>query len=130
MVRFVRTVLGGMAELFSDGMGEDIARGRMTSASHRVWTNSSVPFGFMRDYRMDRGRMRPFLIPDPNTQHIIRRMAGLYLDGTSVKRIAKTFWDENVPGPNDNPWSSIRVASMLKNIAYAGFVAYGKTLEI
>ena len=126
VVRFMRTLLGGLAELYSDNMGEDIARGRMTSASHGVWTTSSVPFGFMRDYRMDRGRMRPFLIPDPNTQHIIRRMAGMYLDGTSVKRIAKTFWDENVPGPNDNPWSSSRVASMLKNIAYAGFVAYGK----
>ena len=126
VVRFMRTLLGGLAELYSDNMGEDIARGRMTSASHGVWTNSSVPFGFMRDYRMDRGRMRPFLIPDPNTQHIIRRMAGLYLDGTRVKRIAKTFRDENVPGPNVNPWSSGRVASMLKNIAYAGFVQYGK----
>ena len=83
VVRFMRTLLGGLAELYSDNMGEDIARGRMTSASHGVWTNSSVPFGFMRDYRMDRGRMRPFLIPDPNTQHIIRRMAGMYLDGTS-----------------------------------------------
>ena len=126
VVRFMRTLLGGLAELYSDNMGEDIARGRMTSASHGVWTTSSVPFGFMRDYRIDRGRMRPFLIPDPNTQHIIRRMAGMYLDGSGVKRIAKTFWDEKVPGPNDNPWSSSRVASMLKNIAYAGFVAYGK----
>ena len=126
VVRFVRTLLGGVAELYSDNMGEDIARGRMTSASHGVWTNSSVPFGFIRDYRMDRGRMRPFLIPDPNTEHIIKRMCGLYLDGTGARRIAKTFLDENVPGANDNPWTHARVIKMLKNIAYAGFVQFGK----
>ena len=126
VVRFMRTLLGGLAELYSDNMGEDIARGRMTSASHGVWTTPSVPFGFMRDYRMDRGRMRPFLIPDPDTEHIIKRMFGLYLDGSGVVKIAKIFEDEKVPGPNDNPWSSSRVVSMLKNIAYAGFVAYGK----
>ena len=126
VVRFVRTMLAGVAELFSDNMGEDVSRGRMTSASHGVWTNSSVPFGFIRDYRMDRGRMRPFLIPDPDTEHIIKRMCGLYLDGTGVRKIAKTFWDENVPGPNDNPWTPARVTSMLKNIAYAGFVRFGK----
>ena len=126
VVRFVRTLLAGIAELFSDNMGEDVARGKMTSASHGVWTNSSVPFGFIRDYRMDRGRMRPFLIPDPDTEHIIKRMCGLYLDGTGIRTIAKTFWDENVPGPNDNPWNPARVTSMLKNIAYAGFVQFGK----
>ena len=126
VVRFVRTLLGGIAELYSDNMGEDIARGRMTSASHGVWTNSSVPFGFIRDYRMDRGRMRPFLKPDPNTEHIIVRMCGLYLDGTGARRIAKIFVDENVPGPNDKPWTPARVINMLKNIAYAGFVQFGK----
>ena len=126
VVRFMRTLLGGLAELYSDNMGEDIARGRMTSATHRVWTNSSVPFGFIRDYRMDRGRMRPFLIPDPDTEHIIKRMFGLYLDGTGVRKIAKTFMDENIPGSNDNPWNPARVSKMLKNIAYAGFVKFGK----
>ena len=126
VVRFVRTLLAGIAELFSDNMGEDVARGKMTSASHGVWTNSSVPFGFIRDYRMDRGRMRPFLIPDPNTEHIIKRICRLYLDGTGVRKIAKTFLDENVPGPNDNPWTPARVNKMLNNIAYAGFVQFGK----
>ena len=126
VVRFMRTLLGGLAELYSDNMGEDIARGRATSANHGVWTNSSVPFGFIRDYRMDRGKMRPFLIPDPNTEHIIKRMCAMYLDGTGTRAIAKTFRDENVPGPNDNSWSPARVATMLKNIAYAGCVRFGK----
>ena len=126
VVRFMRTLLGGMAELYSDNMGEDIARGRMTSASHGVWTNSSVPFGFMRDYRLDRERMRPFLIPDPDTEHIIKRIFGLYIDGTGTRRIAKTFIDEKVPGLNENPWNPARVTNMLKNIAYAGFMEFGK----
>ena len=126
IVRFLRTMLGGVAEFFSDNMGEDIARGKRTSAGHGVWTNSSIPFGFKREYRMDRGRMRPFLVPDPETAHIIVRMVSLYLDGTGVRKIAKTFREENVPGPNDNPWTPARVASMLKNIAYAGFVHFGE----
>ena len=126
VVRFVRTLLGGVSEFFSDNMGEDIARGKMTSASHGVWTNSSLPFGFVREYRLDRGRMRPFLVPDPKTAHIIKRLFGLYLDGTGVRKIAKVFQDENVPGPSDYPWIPTRVTSFLKNIAYAGFVEFGK----
>ena len=126
VVRFVRTLLGGFSEFISDNMGEDIARGKRTSASHGVWTNSSDPFGFVREYRLDRGRMRPFLVPDPKTAHIIRRAVQLYLDGAGARKIAKIFQEENVPGPNDNPWTPDRVISFLKNIAYAGFVEFGK----
>ena len=61
VVRFVRNMLANMAEYFSDNMGEDIARGKRTSTNHGVWTNSSVPFGLIKEYRMDRKRMRPFL---------------------------------------------------------------------
>ena len=77
IVRFLRTMLGGVSEFFSDNMSEDIARGKRTSAGHGVWTNSSIPFGFKREHRMDRGRMRPFLVPDPETAHIIVRMVSL-----------------------------------------------------
>jgi site-specific DNA recombinase len=126
VVRFVRTLLAGVSEFFSDNMGEDIARGRKTSASHGVWTNSSIPFGFVREYRSDRGRMRPFLVPDPKTADIIRRVVQLYLDGTGVRKITKVFQEENVPGPNDNPWNPARVTNFLKNIAYAGFIQFGK----
>ena len=126
VVRFVRNLLGNVAEFFSDNMGEDIARGKLTSASHGVWTNSSIPFGFEREYRMNRGRMRAFLIPNPETAHIIVRMVGLYLGGTGIRKIAETFRDENILGPNDNPWTPDRVSSMLKNIAYAGFIRIGE----
>ena len=126
VVRFVRTLLGGISEYFSDNMGEDIARGRRTSASHGVWTNSSIPFGFVREYRLNRGRMRPFLVPDPETAHIIKRLVQLYLDGTSTKKVATLFHGENVPGPNDKPWSPARVSKFLKNISYAGFIEFGK----
>jgi DNA invertase Pin-like site-specific DNA recombinase len=126
VVRFFRNLLGNVSEFFSDNMGEDIARGQQTSARHGVWTNSSIPFGFKRDYRMDRNRMRPFLVPDPDTAHIVVRMVGLYLDGSSTKQIASTFRDEKVLGPNDSPWPQARVSTMLKNIAYAGFIHFGK----
>ena len=126
VVRFMRTLLGGVSEFYSDNMGEDIARGKRTSSSHGVWTNSSDPFGFVRVYRLDRGRMRPFLVPDPKAADIIKRLFGLYLDGTGIRKIAKVFQDENVPGPNDNPWIPARVSSFLKNIAYAGFIEFGK----
>ena len=126
VVRFVRNLLGNISEYFSDNMGEDIARGRKTSAGHGVWTNSSVPFGLMREYRMDRGRMRPFLVPDPKTAWIIVQLFGMYLDGTGTSKIAKTFRDEGVPNSSDKPWTPGLVRKRIKNIAYAGFVHYGK----
>ena len=126
VVKFFRNSLGNMAEFFSDNMGEDIARGRKTSASHGVWTNSSVPFGLKRDHRWDRGKMRPFLIPDPDTEWIIRRMFALYLEGTSTSKIATMFREENVPNFSEKPWTREDVARRLKNIAYAGFVLFGR----
>ncbi len=126
VVRFVRNLLGNISEYFSDNMGEDIARGRRTAAGHGVWTNSSVPFGLMREYRMDRGRMRPFLVPDPKTAWIIVQLFGMYLDDTGTSKIAKTFRDEGVPNSSKKPWTPGLVRKRLKNIAYAGFVHYGK----
>ena len=130
VVRFVRNLLSNISEYFSDNMGEDIARGKRTSAEYGVWTNSSVPFGFLKKYRLDRRRMRPFLVPDPKTAHIIVRMTRLYLEGTGTRNIAKTFNDEDVPGPTDKPWTPGRVSTMLKNIAYAGFISAGRRSQI
>ena len=126
VVRFVRNMMANMAEFFSDNMGEDIARGRRTSANHGVWTTSSVPFGLMKEYRMNRGRMRPFLIPDPDTAWIIERLFGLYLNGSNSNKIAKTFREEAVPSSTSKPWTANGVRSKLKNIAYAGFIHFGK----
>ena len=126
VVRFVRNLLGNMSEFFSDNLGEDIARGKLTSSSHGVWTNSSVPFGFRREYRMDRGRMRPFLVPDPETSWIIVKTFAHYLEGTGTKKITDIMNDERVPGPTPKPWSQRRTTKILKNIAYAGFVHVGK----
>ena len=126
VVRFVRRLLSDVAEFFSDNMGEDIARGRKTSASHGVWTNSSVPFGLKRDHRWDREKLRPFLIPDPETEWIIRRMFALYLEGTSTSKIAAMFREEKVPNATDKPWTREDVTRRLKNIAYAGFVLFGR----
>jgi DNA invertase Pin-like site-specific DNA recombinase len=126
VVKFFRTMLGGFAEYVSDNMGEDIARGMQTAASHGVWTNSSVPFGLMKDYRKDRGRMRPFLIPDPDTSWIIVRLFEMYLDGTGSAKIAETFRDEEVPNATEKPWTGPDVTRRLKNIAYAGWIQHGK----
>ena len=129
-VRFFRNLMGNVAEYFSDNMGEDIARGRRTSAGHGVWTNSSIPFGFRREYRMDRNRMRPFLVPDPETAPTMARMNTMYREGIGVKKIAKVFRDEGVTGPNDKPWTARRVLNMLKNIAPAGFIKYGERSKL
>ena len=126
VVRFFRAMMANMAEYISDNMGEDIARGRRTSAGHGVWTSPTVPLGFKREYRMNRGRMRPFLIPDPDTAWIIVMMFELYLKGSSTTKIADTFREENVPHSTGAPWTHNMVSSRLKNIEYAGFIVVGK----
>jgi hypothetical protein len=119
-------MMGNLSEFYSDNMGEDIAMGKRTSAGNGVWTNGTIPFGFIKEYRLDRGRMRPFLVPDPKTAPIIVRMVKMYLDGPGSQEIAKTFREENVPGPTDQPWKPQRVRKMLKNIAYAGYLRVGE----
>ena len=126
VVKFFRTMMGGFAEYVSDNMGEDIARGRKTSASHGVWTSPTVPFGYKRDYRMDRNKMRPFLVPDPNTSWVIVRLFDEYVSGSSTTKIATTFREQDVPGPTEKPWTPRRALQMLKNIEYAGFIHFGK----
>ena len=127
VVRFMRTVMGGFSEYTSDDMDEDIARGQKTSASHGVWTGRIVPLGFKKEYRMDRGKMRPFLIPDPETSWIVERLFDMYVVAKiSAPKIAKTFQDEGVPNYSDKPWIPHDVTRRLKNIAYVGFIHHGK----
>lgn len=127
VVKLFRTIMGGVAEFTSDNMGEDIARGQKTSASHGVWTSPIVPLGFKREYRMDRGKMRSFLFSDPETSWIIERMFEMYVvEKISARKIAKTFREEGVPNYSDKPWTVDDVRRRLKNIAYAGFVLHGK----
>ena len=70
--------------------------------------------------------MRPFLIPDPDTEWIIRRLFKLYLDGTRSTTVAQTFNDEKVPNSSEKPWTGQDVTRRLKIIAYAGFIRHGK----
>ena len=127
VVKFFRTIMSGAAEYAIDNMGEDIARGQKTSASHGVWTAPTVPLGLKADHRMDRGKIRPFLIPDPETSWIIQRMFKMYVvDKIGSTKIAETFRDEGVPNYSDKPWTGPDVLRRLKNIAYAGFIHHGE----
>ena len=126
IVRFMRNLHGNISELFSDNMGEDIARGKQESNSHGVWTYGKPPFGYRLRYVLERGKMRPHLEPDPETAHIIRRMKGLYLQGKIQKEIARIFRQENLPGPTGRPRTYSRVTQILKSCLYAGFIKSGE----
>ena len=125
-VRFMRNIYGNMSELFSDNMGEDIARGKHESSKYGVWTYGKAPFPYIRKYVFERGKMRPHLVPDPELAQIICRMKDLYLQANLPKEIARIFHRENVPGPTESPWTARRVTMLLKSCLFAGFIKSGE----
>ena len=102
-VRFMRNIFGNISELFSDNMGEDIARGKQESNTYGVWTYGKAPFPYKREYVFERGKMRPHLVPDPEKAEVILRMKDLYIQGHLQKEIAEIFDREKFPDPRKPP---------------------------
>jgi DNA invertase Pin-like site-specific DNA recombinase len=128
-------VKGFMDAQFRTDLGARIRRGQR-GAIAQGRSPSPVGYGYRRVARFDdRGEaVRGLREVDEDQAEVIRRIFREFAAGRSANAIARTLNQEGVPAPRSGLWraGAIRGESrtgsgMLRNQAYIGVIAYGRT---
>lgn len=110
-----RNELSNLQRHFKEKMPGRIARGLHASIGY-------VPYGYKRLHPND--TKHPFEL-DLTKSRIVIQMKDWYLEGASLKGIAKRLNDKKIPSPFGKQWSQPGVRSILTSPYYAGIVYFG-----
>ncbi len=114
---------------------------------------TAIPYGYLKnpEYKGNQ-KEHPYLITDPQTAPIVKRIFELYAGGTGIRKICAIFEQEQIVSPSvyafrrtgsrvghpdlDNPyrWTQTTVRGMLSNQEYCGdtvnFKTYSKSNKL
>jgi DNA invertase Pin-like site-specific DNA recombinase len=106
-----------LIQAFSVAEFEGRTIGARSIASKRVrWANGKLAIKPQFGYRRDGDA---FVI-DPAQAEAIRRMAAMFLEGVTVREIARRLNADKVPTVKGGPWTRATVRYMLANPVYTG----------
>ena len=112
-------IIGIFAEFERENLAERVAFGYEQKTREGNYTNCNGVNGY--DYIVGSGE----LVVNELEKDIVNRVFDLYLEGTSMLKIAKTFNQENVPSKRGGDWSQSTIKSILTNPLYIGKIRYG-----
>jgi len=122
---------GVIAEFEREKIIERSRRGKLHKAKQgRVSVLSGAPYGYVYMAAGDSGEARDDI--HPQEADIVRRVFTLYVDeGLSIGAIARALTADHLPTRRGAPqWERSGVWGMLRNPAYTGQAAYGKTQAV
>lgn len=112
-------IIGIFAEFERENLAERVAFGYEQKTREGNYTNCNGVNGY--DYIVGSGE----LVVNELEKDIVNRVFDLYLDGTSMIKIAKIFNEENIPSKRGGAWSQSTIKSILTNPLYIGKIRYG-----
>lgn len=115
--RFVRQIMGAVAELYSGILAENVRHGMAQMARQGKWTGGPLPYGY--DYQNE------VLVPNKNAD-TARWIFERYVSGYGVRAIAAELNERGVPTSRGALWTSSTVSYVLRNPLYCGRVGFGK----
>lgn len=117
MGRFVRDVMERIAQLESEQIGERVKQGMERKAKFGAGLlGSGHPYGYDNKY----GR----LSVNEEEQYTVRAIFNMYINGTSMDRIAESLNKGGVPAKRGGIWYKSTVYGILHNPLYAGYVKW------
>lgn len=132
-----------LKNLINDVYAKDISRKSGTALKAKrqrgEYTGSYAPYGYLKD-----PANKNHLIPDPETADIVREIFALRAEGTGIGSMTRILNERNIPSPGrlrfergiitnnnkkgkDLPWNRHVLSDLLKNIAYIGHLAQGRS---
>lgn len=112
-------IIGIFAEFERENLAERVSFGYEQKTREGNYTNCNGVNGY--DYIVGKGN----LIVNKMEKEIVNRIYNLYLEGTSMLKIARLFNMEKVPTKRGGSWSQATVKSILTNPLYIGKIRYG-----
>lgn len=114
-------IIGIFAEFERENLAERVSFGYEQKTREGNYTNTNGVNGY--DYIIGSGE----LVVNDIEKDIVNRIYDLYLEGTSMLKIAKLFNEEKVPTKRGGYWSQSTIKSILTNPLYIGKIRYGVT---
>ena len=112
-------IIGIFAEFERENLAERVSFGYEQKTREGNYTNTNGVNGY--DYIVGTGE----LVVNEVEKDIVNRIFDLYLEGTSMLKIAKKFNQEQVPTKRGGDWSQATIKSILTNPLYIGKIRYG-----
>lgn len=117
-------IIGIFAEFERENLAERVSFGYEQKTREGNYTNTNGVNGF--DYIVGKGD----LIVNEQEKEIVNRIYNMYLEGTSMLKIARTFNEEEIPSKRGGYWSQSTIKSILTNPLYIGKIRYGVNKKI
>ena len=125
MGKLMLNMQGGLAELYSDNLAQEVTRGMREAASRGFWVTTFAPYGYKKVYVQDGVKKRPKLELDPPADAVARRIFDMVLQGSSILDVTKALNAEGVASPRGKKWLKTTVHNVLLNEAYTGTLVWG-----
>lgn len=119
MTAIFRYFVAQLAESESSRIGENVARGKITSAQKGVWQGGIPPLG----YDVVDGA----LIVNPQEKLIVQRIFKQRAEGLSMQKIADLLNQDDFTSKIGNPFKPSGIREILINPCYKGDVQYNRS---
>lgn len=117
-------IIGIFAEFERENLAERVSLGYEQKTREGNYTNTQGVNGY--DYIVGKGN----LVVNEQEKLIVNRIYEMYLEGTSMQKIAKIFNDEKVPTKRGGYWRGSTIKSILTNPLYVGKIRYGVSKKL
>lgn len=113
MGRFVMDIIQRIAQLESEQIGERVYDGMAQKARTNSGTlGFNIPYGY--------NYVNKKLVINKEEANYVKNIFNMYLTGMSMKRIADSLNEQNIPTKRNKTWRSQTISKILKNPLYCG----------
>lgn len=117
-------IIGIFAEFERENLAERVSFGYEQKTREGNYTNTNGVNGY--EYIVGKGH----LMVNKKEREIVNRIYEMYLNGTSMLKIAKIYNTEKVPSKRGGSWSQSTIKSILTNPLYVGKIRYGVSKKL
>lgn len=114
-------MLASYAEWERSLIRERTMAGKIRRAQEGRNPGMALPYGYIQ------GPAKGQIVVDEDQAAIVRRIYRDFLNGRGAYRIARALNDDGIPAVKGGTWHKRSVEHILRNPAYTGVLAYGKT---
>ena len=119
MTAIFRYFVAQLAESESSRIGENVSRGKITSAQKGVWQGGLPPLG----YDVVDGT----LMINPQEKQVVQRIFKQRAEGLSMQKIADLLTEDGFTSKTGNPFKPSGIREILTNPCYKGDVQYNRS---
>ena len=128
--RVTEVLVDTMAEIYSEGISENVKRGTRHLAKQGYYLGAEAPYGYRIEKVQVGEKYHQKLVIDPETSRVARSIFDNCLAGKSIGYILRDLYARGIPSPSGLPkWSSTTISAMLHNRHYAGTIVWSANTD-